>query len=152
MQSLDPSCKILDTLYPSNDANKAAQLVSAALTGNPDMSGVFCAVSACAAGAASAIMEAGKSGVVKIASFDADPQQVLDLKAGTYDVLIAQDPYQMGYDAIMNLAKYVRGELTDADFTEKQVRYPMCALTRDNVDDPAYKQYKYIAELSEVGY
>lgn len=39
MQSLDPSCKILDTLYPSNDANKAAQLVSAALTGNPDMSG-----------------------------------------------------------------------------------------------------------------
>lgn len=152
IQELDPACTILETLYPGNDANKAAQLLSAAITGNPDMSGVFCAVSACASGAASAIIEAGRSGEIKIASFDADPQQVLDLKAGTYDVLIAQDPYQMGYDAIANLAKYVRGELTDADFQDAAVYYEMSALTRENVDDPAMAQFKYIAELSEVGY
>lgn len=152
IQELDKDCTILDTVYPGNDANKAAQLVSAALTGNPDMTGIFVATSAPASGAASAVIEAGKSGIVKVCSFDADPQQILDLKAGTYDVLIAQDPYQMGYDAIMNLAKYCRGELTDADFTEAAVYYEMKALTRDNVDDEENAKFKYIAELSEVGY
>ena len=152
IKSLDPQCTILEPLYPGNDANKAAQLVSASLTGNPGMTGIFVATSAPASGAASAVIEAGKSGKVKVCSFDADPQQVLDLKAGTYDVLIAQDPYQMGYDAIMNLAKYVRGELTKEDFAEAAVYYVMAALTRENVDNPEMNKFKYIAELSEVGY
>lgn len=152
IKELDPQCKVLDTVYPGNDANKAAQLVSAALTGNPDMTGVFVATSAPASGAASAIIEAGKSGEVKVAAFDADPQQVLDLKAGTYDVLIAQDPYQMGYDAIANLAKYCRGELTKEDFKEAAVYYEMKALTRENIDDESNAKFKYIAELSSAGY
>ena len=152
IKALDSQCKVLDTVYPANDANKAAQLVAAALTGNPDMTGVFVATSAPASGAASAIIEAGKSGVVKVAAFDADPQQVLDLKAGTYDVLIAQDPYQMGYDSIANLAKYCRGELTKDDFKEAAVYYEMKALTRENIDEESNKKFKYIAELSEVGY
>lgn len=152
IKELDSQCKVLDTVYPGNDANKAAQLVAAALTGNPDMTGVFVATSAPASGAASAIIEAGKSGVVKVAAFDADPQQVLDLKAGTYDVLIAQDPYQMGYDSIANLAKYCRGELTKDDFKEAAVYYEMKALTRENIDEESNKKFKYIAELSEAGY
>ena len=152
IKELDSQCKVLDTVYPGNDANKAAQLVAAALTGNPDMTGVFVATSAPASGAASAIIEAGKSGVVKVAAFDADPQQVLDLKAGTYDVLIAQDPYQMGYDSIANLAKYCRGELTKDDFKDAAVYYEMKALTRENIDEEGNKKFKYIAELSEVGY
>ena len=152
IKALDSQCTVLDTVYPGNDANKAAQLVSAALTGNPGMTGVFVATSAPASGAASAIIEAGKSGLVKIAAFDADPQQVLDLKAGTYDVLIAQDPYQMGYDAIANLAKYCRGELTKEDFKDAAVYYEMKALTRENIDDESNARFKYIAELSDVGY
>ena len=160
MQELDPTCTMLEVLYPTNDANKAAELVSASIVGNPDMTGIFVATSAPASGAASAVIEAGKSGEIKIAAFDADPQQVQDLKAGVYDVLIAQDPYQMGYDAVMNLAKYVRGEITEEDLAETfndpevpgVVHYGTMALTRDNVDDEANKKYQYIAELSEVGY
>ncbi len=161
MQELDPTCEMLEVLYPTNDANKAAELVSNSIVGNPDMTGIFVATSAPASGAASAVIEAGKQGEIKIAAFDADPQQVQDLKAGIYDVLIAQDPYQMGYDAVMNLAKYVRGEITqedlDATVTDPEgtpgVRsYNTAVLTRDNVDDPENEHFKYIAELSEVGY
>lgn len=153
IKEIDPTGTVLEVVYPGNDANKAAELVSAAITGNPDMSGVFVATSAPASGAASAVIEAGKQGVIKIASFDADPQQVLDLRNGLYDVLIAQDPYQMGYDAIMNLAKYVRGEVTEADFPEDGVQhYTMVSITRDNIDSPEVEHYKYIGELSEAGY
>lgn len=159
MKELDPECKMLEVLYPTNDANKAAELVSNSIVGNPDMTGIFVATSAPASGAASAVIEAEKQGEIKIAAFDADPQQVQDLKAGVYDVLIAQDPYQMGYDAVMNLAKYVRGEITAEELRatgnaeEEGVRhFDTAALTRDNIDDPENKKYQYIAEVSEVGY
>ncbi len=152
MEKLDPSCKMLETVFPGNDANKSAQLVGAAITGNPDMSGIFVATSAPAAGAASAVIEAGKQGKIRIAAFDADPQQIEDLKDGIYDVLVAQDPYQMGYDAVMNLAKYVRGELTESDFTTDVVHYDVALITRENVDSQEVEHFKYIAELSEVGY
>ena len=160
MKELDPTCEILEVLYPTNDANKAAELVSNSIVGNPDMTGIFVATSAPASGAASAVIEAGKQGEIKIAAFDADPQQVQDLKAGIYDVLIAQDPYQMGYDAVMNLAKYVRGEITAEELKatgndEEQpgVRhYETKALTRDNIDDPENAKFQYIAEISQVGY
>ncbi|MPL96375.1 Ribose import binding protein RbsB [bioreactor metagenome] len=152
MKKLDPTCKMLETLFPGNDANKAAQLVGAAITGNPDMTGIFVATSAPAEGAASAVIEAGKQGKIKLAAFDADPQQIQDLKDGVYDVLVAQNPYQMGYDAVENLAKYVRGELKKEDFTKDVVHYDVCLLTRDNVDDADVQHFKYIAELSEVGY
>jgi ribose transport system substrate-binding protein len=116
------------------------------------MTGIFVATSAPAAGAASAVIEAGKQGKIKIAAFDADPQQIEDLKDGVYDVLVAQNPYQMGYDAVENLAKYVRGEITKSDFTTDVVHYDVSLITRDNVDAEEVQHFKYIAELSEVGY
>lgn len=153
IKQLDPDGTVLETVFPKNDANKAAELVSAAITGNPNMTGIFVATSAPASGAASAVIEAGKSGKIKIAAFDADPQQVQDLQAGVYDVLIAQNPYQMGYDAIMNLAKYVRGELTVADFPADGVqRYDTFAITRDNIDSEEARTFKYIATVAQVGY
>ena len=156
MKELDPTAKILEVLYPGNDANKAAELVSAAISGNPDMTGIWVATSAPASGAASAVIEAGKGGIIKIAAFDADPQQVADLRDGIYDILIAQNPYQMGYDAVMNLAKLVRGEITQEEIESEGVdgvkHYGTMALTRDNIDAPESKTFMYIAELSEVGF
>ena len=66
----------------------------------------------------------------------------------------------MGYDAVMNLAKYVRGEITAEELKatgndEEQpgVRhYETKALTRDNIDDPENAKFQYIAEISQVGY
>lgn len=147
MAELNPSATMLDMVYPHHDATIAAELVTGAIIGNPDLRGVFVATSAPASGASTAIIENNKAGIVKLAAFDADPQQVADLKDGIYDVLIAQDPYQMGYDAIMNLAKYVRGELSKDDFSEAEVTYPMKPLTRENVDLPENNHYRYIAEL-----
>ena len=66
----------------------------------------------------------------------------------------------MGYDAVMNLAKYVRGEITEEDlaatFNDSEVdgvvHYDTAALTRENIDNPENKKFQYIAELSDVGY
>lgn len=152
MKEINPTAVILDTVFPGEETAKAAEMVSAAITGNPDLMGIFTSQSSTAAGASSAVREADKVGKVKIASFDADPRQVEDLKDGVFDILLGQDPYQMGYDAVANLAKYIRGETTKEDFKEAVVHYDMVALTRENVDNPDYAKFLYIEDLSQVGF
>ena len=127
-------------------------MVSAAITANPDITGIYATQSAVAAGASSAVIEAGKLGKITIAAYDADPQQVEDLKEGVYDVLIAQDPYHMGYDAVANLAKLIRGDLSADDFTEDVVNYEMFVISKDNMETEEAKRYMYIEDLSLVGY
>lgn len=152
MKELDPTATILDTVYAEYEATKAAELASGAIMGNPSLSGIFCASSAVATGAASAVMEAGLRGKVKLAAFDADPQQIEDLEAGAYDVVIAQDPYQMGYDAVKILVDYALGKVTEDDFPDAIIEYPTKALTIENYNDPDLAQYKYIEDLKLVGY
>ena len=147
MKELNPDANILETCYANHDATKSAECVSAAIIGNPDLKGVYVAVSSIAAGAASAIIEQGKAGDIVLMSYDADPQQVQDLKAGIYGTLIAQDPYQMGWLAVETLAKYVRGEITKEEITQ-HMTVGMAALTQDNIDDPDLLKYQYVGDVN----
>lgn len=147
MKELNPDVDIMDTCFPHHDATKAAECVSAAIIGEPDLRGVFVATSAPASGASSAIIEAGKQGEILLTSFDADPQQVQDLKAGIYEAIVAQDPYQMGYHAVELLVKYLNGEIS-ADEIEQKIHVEMAALTRENVDDPDLQKYHYVGDIN----
>lgn len=152
MKEINPTAVILDSVYCEYEATRAAELVSATIMGNPNLSGVFCASSAAATGASSAVIEAGKSGQVKLAAFDADPQQIDDLRSGLYDVVIAQDPYQMGYDAVEILVKYAKGEVTTDDYPDATYNYSTMAIHAGNVDSPETDKYKYIADVSLKGF
>ncbi|MEW6651128.1 MAG: ABC transporter substrate-binding protein [Chloroflexota bacterium] len=147
MKELNPNAKMLETCYAHHDATKSAECVSAAIIGNPDLKGVYVAVSSTAAGAASAIIEQGKAGDIVLVSYDADPQQVQDLKAGVYGTLIAQDPYQMGWLAVETLAKYLRGEISK-DEIPQHTTVGMAALTLENIDDPALLKYQYVGDVN----
>lgn len=145
MKKLKPDVEILPTCFPHHDATQAAQCVSAAITGNPNLKGIFVATSAPAGGASSAVIEAGKQGEILITSFDADPQQIQDLRAGIYQTVVAQDPYQMGFHAVELLVQYLRKEV-DPSTLEQHVTMPMVALTKDNVDDPSLVQFHYVGD------
>lgn len=147
MKELNPDADMMDTCYPHHDATLAAQCVSAAIMGESELKGVFVATSAPASGAASAIIEAGKQDDIVLTSFDADPQQIQDLKAGVYGAIVAQDPYQMGYHAVELLVQYLNGEIDKSDFDQK-IFVEMAALTLENVDDPNLKKFHYVGDLS----
>lgn len=151
MKELDPTAVILDSVYCEYEATRAAELVSATIMGNPNLSGVFCASSAAATGASSAVIEAGKSGEVKLAAFDADPQQIQDLRDGLYDVVIAQDPYSMGYQAVELLVKYAKGEVNVADY-DAVIELPTMAIHAGNVDSKEAETFKYISDVSQKGF
>jgi ribose transport system substrate-binding protein len=142
-----PDIKYLGAEYNNDDPTTAAAQTSAILQANPDLAGIFGTNLFGAEGAATAIKEAGKSGMVKIVGFDAGPKQVQDLKSSVVDVLIAQHPYDIGYTAVNMAVDYLN---TKEVPTEKVVATGYTVVTRDNVDQPDVKRYLYVADCSEI--
>ncbi len=138
-----PSITVLPIEYPGSDQNKAAEVVSAALQANPDLKGIYTTHSSAAVGTSSAVIGAGLGGKVKIIAYDANPQQVRDLKDGVYDALVVQSPYLEGYESVKLITQILRGEIDPT--TLEDVHYPaMVVATRDNLDSPEVKKALYV--------
>jgi ribose transport system substrate-binding protein len=140
-----PAAKLLPVAYPETSSTKAAQQVASAIQANPDLRGVYVTHSAAAAGASAAILEAGKQREIKLVSFDADPEQIRDLKQGIYDALIVQEPYAMGYNAVKSAAELARKQTTKATI-KHDAFLPFVVVTRSNVGDKDVSQYFYVSK------
>ncbi len=133
----EPSFQYLGVQYSHNEPAQAAQLVSAALAKDPDIVGIFAGNTASAEGSATGVRQAGKQNQVKIVGFDAGPAQVEQLKEGTVQALIAQQPEQIGVDGVKQAVASLKGEgVTAAVQTDFKV------ITKDNVDTDG-KDYIY---------
>jgi ribose transport system substrate-binding protein len=139
--------KVLDYVYPGTDQAKAADAVGAAITANPDLAGVYATHETAANGAASAIKAADKTGDIKLVAFDSAPNQISDLKAGVYDALIAQAPFNMGYYSVKLAADAIRGNVDPATVVHDNPT-GLYAITRDNADAPETTPWIYPADLN----
>ena len=134
----DSSFEYLGVQYSHNDPAEAASSISAALAKDPDIVGVFSTNLFAAAGSATGVRQAGKQDTVKIVGFDAGPDQVKQLKDGTVQALIAQDPYQIGVDGVTQAV----ADLEGSEVTPK-IQTGFHVLTKDNIDgDGAQYVYK----------
>jgi ribose transport system substrate-binding protein len=138
---------VLEYAYPGTDQAKAADAVSAAINGNPDLAGVYATHETAANGAASAIKAANKTGAVKLVAFDSAPNQVADLKGGVYDALIAQAPFNMGYYSVKMVADAIRGKV-DTKAVVHDNPTGLYAITRDNAAKPETTPWVYPADLN----
>lgn len=138
--------KVLDYVYPGTDQAKAADAVQAAIAANPDLAGVYATHETAANGAASAIKAASKTGAIKLVAFDSAPNQISDLKAGVYDALIAQAPFNMGYHSVKLVADAIRGDVDPASVPHDNPT-GLYAITRDNVDAAETQPWVYPADL-----
>lgn len=125
----DPKFDYLGVRYSHNDSAEAAKLITAALSQDPDIVGVFAANTFAAEGTGNGVRQAGKQNQVKIVGFDAGPRQVAQLRAGTVQALIAQEPATIGKDGVEQALAALEGRPVTADIkTGYQV------ITADNVD------------------
>jgi ribose transport system substrate-binding protein len=58
----------------------------------------------------SAVKEAGKIGTIKIVGFDEDPQTLRGVADGTIQSTIVQQPYEFGYQSMIDMIKYIGGD------------------------------------------
>jgi len=141
MKTNHPNIKVLAPQYDDTDsATVAAGDVQADISAHPDLSGVFAANVVTAQGAATGVKSAGKSGKVKVATFDADPQQMQMLSSGTIQLAIAQAPALEGKDAVDQAMNALTGKPVT-----KNILTPLVAITQSNMNDPKVKPYVYKA-------
>jgi ribose transport system substrate-binding protein len=127
-----------DTQYSHNQASTAAQVISAALAKNPDLSGVFATNLFTAQGVATGVKQAGKSGKVKIVGFDAGPDQIKQLEAGDVQALVAQKPFDIGKQGVEQALNALSGKpVTKSIETESLI------VTKANMAEPDVSKYIY---------
>ncbi|OZE36199.1 MULTISPECIES: ABC transporter substrate-binding protein [unclassified Rhodococcus (in: high G+C Gram-positive bacteria)] len=127
----------LGVQYSHNDPAEAARLVSAALAKDPDIVGIFAANTFAAEGTATGVRQAGKQDQVKIVGFDAGPAQVKQLREGTVQALIAQQPDTIGTDGVAQAMAAINDEPVTADISTG-----FHVITAENIDGEG-AQYVY---------
>lgn len=134
----DSKFTYLGVQYSHNDPATAAKIMTAALAKDPDMVGVFAANLFSAAGTGTGVRQANKQNQVKVVGFDAGPDQVQQLKEGTVQALIAQDPYQIGIDGVDQAVASLKGGQVNP-----KIQTGFHVLTKDNINgDGAQYAYK----------
>jgi ribose transport system substrate-binding protein len=126
--------------YSQNEPSIAAQITTAALAKDPDLKAIFASNLFSAEGAATGIKQAGKEGQVVVIGFDAGPDQVKALKAGTVQALIAQSPYDIGVQGVTQAVNALRGKAT-----KKKITTGFSILTPQNIDTAAGKKGQYLS-------
>jgi ribose transport system substrate-binding protein len=132
-----PNLKYLGQQYTDNEPDQAASKVTATLSANPDLIGVFATNLNTGEGAATGLRNAGKTGTVNLVGFDASPKQVQDLKAGVVQALIAQDPATIGKTGVERAVAAIEGKDVQRD-TETD----LVAITKADADANSKYFYK----------
>jgi ribose transport system substrate-binding protein len=133
IQATNGAVTLVGVDYNGDDSGKAAQQTAAVLQRVPDLSAIFGTNLFSARGAAQAVKNAGLTGTVKIANFDAPEAAIQDLRDGVNDLVIAQKPADIGTVAMDYAYKALNG-MDEA--IAKRVATGYEVITRDNVDTP----------------
>ena len=137
MKASYPNIKVLKTQYVGDSPTKAAQTIDSLLAANPDLDGVFATNVLVAEGVDTGLNGAGKKGKVKIVAYDADPQQIKDLKANIVQALVAQQPYAEGVAGVDQAVNSLTGKRV-----KKTVATSLSIITKANLTQMAKAVYQ----------
>jgi ribose transport system substrate-binding protein len=129
-----PLIEIAARQFGMSDPAKSRTAAENILTAQPDLAGLFASSEPSSLGAIQAVRSRGLSGKLKLITFDFSEEHIAALKDGTIDVMLVQDPYKIGYEAVRSLADKLAGrspakrsdlparEIVLADLTKPDVR------------------------------
>jgi ribose transport system substrate-binding protein len=126
------------TQYSHNSPQTAASVIQAELQANPDIVGVFATNLFSAQGTATGVRSAGKGSQVKVVGFDAGPDQIKQLQAGDVQALVAQKPYDIGFQGVEQAANALTGASVTASINTESL-----IVTKDNLNQPDVNKYIY---------
>ena len=125
----DSDFESLGIQYGRNEPARAAQIVTAALQKDPEIVGIFAVNLFAAEGTATGVQQAGKTGELTIVGFDAGPAQIEQLKAGTVQALVAQEPATIGEQGVAQAIAALNG-----DEVEAEIQTGFTIITEANVE------------------
>jgi ribose transport system substrate-binding protein len=134
-----PNMEVVGVDYNRDIQETARKQTLTMLQKNPDIVGVFGTNMFSAQGSYQAVVEAGLTGAVKIASWDATKVLINALKEGQVDLILAQKPAEMGALAVEWGYKFFKEKAQ----VPKKVIPGFEFFTRENVNDPSMQQFIY---------
>lgn len=134
-----PNIELVGVDYNLDVQQKATDQTLAALQKDPDIAGIFATNVFSSQGAYQAVVNAGLTGAVKIATWDATVDMIDALRKGQVDLVLAQKPYEIGSLAVEWAYKYLK----DGTEVPKTVIPGFEYFTQANVDDPAMDEFIY---------
>ena len=129
-----PQIHIVQKQYGMSDRSKAMAAAENILTAHPDLDGIFASTEPSSVGTALALKTRGLAGKLKFVAFDASEGMVEDLKGGTIDALVAQDPFRIGYEAVETLVDKLHGKTPP-----KRIDLSARVITKADLDNPDVK-------------
>ena len=93
-----------------NDRSRARENVRNAIQNHPDLTTLVGIWSYNAPAIVDVVREREIRDKVKVCVFDAEPDAVRDMADGEIDVMVVQNPYQMGYQAVRLLNALVKDD------------------------------------------
>jgi ribose transport system substrate-binding protein len=146
LKKVAPGVTVLPVQYDNLDPTTAASDTSALIAAHPDLKAIYAVSGPEGTGAAAAVAQAGKTGQIKIYTYDATPEIVQDLQTGTIRAALAQSPYQMGADAVKAIVSYAKDHNGDQPISPDQgasITIPVKILTKANVNAASSKPFEY---------
>jgi ribose transport system substrate-binding protein len=126
-----PRLSIVARQYGMADRAKARAAAENMLTAHPTLGGMFASSEASSLGAIQAIQSRGLSGKVKLITFDFSEAHVDALKDGTIDIMLVQEPFRLGYEAVRSLVDHLSGKTPP-----KRQDLPARAIVKADLADP----------------
>jgi ribose transport system substrate-binding protein len=125
--------------YNLDNPETAQSQTAAILQKYPDLKGIFGTNLYSAQGVYRAVENAGLTGEVKIAAWDATVDLINALKEGKVDLVLAQRPFQIGQLAVEWGFKYITAKAK----VPKKVIPGFFFFTPENVNQPGSQAYIY---------
>jgi ribose transport system substrate-binding protein len=105
-----PAIQVVARQFGMGDPAKSRSAAEDILTAHPDLDGMFASAEANSIGAVQAIKARQLSGKLKLITFDSSDIHVAGLKDGTIDLMLVQDSYRIGYEAVHSLVMKLNGQ------------------------------------------
>ncbi len=131
IQTEFPKIEIVARQFSMSDRSKAVAAAENILTAHPDLDGMFASSEPSSMGVALALKSRGLAGKVKFVAFDASDTIIEDLKGGTIDAVVVQDPFRMGFEAVKTLVDKLNGVTPP-----KQIDLPARVIHKSDLDKP----------------
>jgi ribose transport system substrate-binding protein len=125
--------QIIDTLVDGAESDIAQKNAEDVLVKYPDLAGMAGLNGYQGPAILTAARRAGKAGQVKIVCFEDYNKTLAGIAAGDIYGTIVQNPLKIGYQTILRMDKYLRGDKTQ--FDDGKILIPSQAITKANVAD-----------------
>ena len=130
-----PNIQVVARQFGMSSRAKAMGAAENIMTAHADLDGFFGSSEANSVGAAQALKGRGMAGKIRLVGFDYSDGLLEDLKAGTIDALVVQDPFRIGYEAVKTVVDKLNGATPP-----KRIDLSARVVTKADLDKPDVKE------------